>query len=455
MKKTFSPLLLFSLLIPFLLAACSPSQPASPPPENVVEPTLAAPAPEEPVLTSTPTPEPLPTETPLPQPTAVPVQLQIALLNTATDLLLWQETTQTLRTLLPATDGLDVRLSDDGTRLAFIKDIDFGQVELWVVNTDGTNARQLLSVDALRALDPPAAGVTIFQWAWIPGTHTLAFNTVEYVQAPGQFLNDDLHFLDADTGELSTQLTPGTGGNFVFSPDGQQYALIGFDNDAGEGSISLLNTDGTNIRTNVLTYPYVLTYSEYQYYADPVWSPDSTFLRVAIPPQDSLGDPTSHTLLWEIPLDGSTGFLLGEVLTQPFFMGGVQFAPDLNHIAYTRLPDPNDYLNAELVIANADGSEEMVYATGNLFFNAWAPDSQQFIFEDNMLQETYLGSIGSDYTLLTDVPYALNVTWLDATRFLFTVQTETTWQLRLGTPGQPSISLLDLPDGLVRYDFDK
>lgn len=451
MKKTSS--LLLSLFI--LLAACGPAQPGELLPQ---EPTIAATTPDEPPATDAPpaptaTPEPLSTSTPLPTPTEVPPQLQIALVNAAGDLLLWQESDSSLAPILTASDALDVRISDDGALIAFRKDVGTGQQEVWVVNTDGTNARLLLGVDALRALDPAAQGVMIYQYEWIPGTHTLAFNTIEYIEAPGQFLNDDLHFLHADTGELTPQLPSGEGGNFVFSPDGQQYALIGFDTEEGVGTVSLYNTDGSNVRLNVLTYPYILTYSEYQYYAQPVWSLDSTFLRVAIPPQDSLGEPEAATLLYEIPTDGTLAAQLGEVLTQPLV--GVHYSPDLNRIAYTRLPDPNDFLNAELVIANAGGGEQTVYAIGNLFFQGWSPDSQHFVFEDNALQQTFLGTIGSGNTLFTDFPRVWNVTWLDETRFLFSLQAGSGWQLYLGTLGQPSVLLTDLADGLVQYDFDQ
>lgn len=460
MKKTSSPLAFFPRFVFFLalllfLAACTPPSQGETPPDTLPTPTeVVEILPTDPPPTAPPadTPTPLPTEIPTPLP---PIDfLQIVLTNANTDLLLWRETDGALLPILPASGATDLRLSDDGTLIAYRKDLNFGQQELWVVNTEGTNPRLLLGVEALRALEPAALGILIHQYEWIPNTHTLAFNTLEYIEAPGLFLNDDLHFLDVDLNELTTQLTAGSGGNFVFSPDGQQYALIGQNNDEGLGTISLLNTDGSNIRDDVLTYPYVLTYSEYQYYAEPVWSPDSTFLRVAIPPQDSLGEPEATTLLWEIPTDGSLGVQLGEILTQPFFIGPVQFSPDLTRLAYTRIPDPTDFLNAELVLANADGTEETVFISGNVFFNAWSPDSQSFVFELSDLQETYWGIVQGSYTLLTESPYVWDVTWIDATRFLFTTQTDTGWQLHLGTLGEPGTLLLEQPDRAPFYDFD-
>ena len=465
------PSLPLSLLLFILLTACSPSQLGGttapdllPTPSAPVEilPTGVPQTPTDAPLDIPPTDTPqLPTEvvlpltpTPLP-PTPSPAalgSLQVAFINASSDLVVWRETDGSFATLVEAANAIDLRLSDDGTMVAYRRDFDFGQQELWVVNTDGSNHRLLLSVDALAALDPDALGVLIYLYEWIPNTHTLAFNTVEYVEAPGLFLNDDLHFLDTDTGESTTQLTAGTGGNFVFSPDGQQYAVIGQDFDEGVGTISLLNTDGTNLRTDVLTYPYVLTYSEANYYAEPVWSPDSSFLRVAIPPQDALGDLTAPTTLWEIPAAGPA-LQLGEVVSQP--LSPVLFSPDLSHIVYTRLYSPDtDFSTTDLVIAGADGRDEIVYVTGSLSFANWAPDSQHFIFVSNDPQETYLGVVDGDFSRLTDIPFVWNVTWVDGTRYLFSNQAGTGWQMQLGTLGGAPALLVELPDRTPLFDFD-
>ena len=454
---SFSPLLLLSLSL-LLLAACTPAQPVEPTaPDALPSPasteSLPTEIPPTDTLPAPASPTPLPPVTPTPLSPATSSALQIAFTNAAADIVLWQEPDNTLIPLVPASGAVDIRLSDDGTMLAYRKSIDTGQQEIWAVNTDGTGHRMLLSVDDLRALDPDALGVTPYQFEWIPGTHTLAFNTLQYVEGPGLFLYDELHFLEVDpnepTNQLTTQLPPGSGGNFVFSPDGLQYALV------KPESISLLNTDGTNIRSDVLTYPYVLTYSEYQYYAEPVWSPDSTFLRVAIPPQEPLGAPAAPTTLWEIPTDGSPAIQTGAVLAQPFFVDPVRFSPDLSHVAYTRLIDPDDFVNAELVIANADGSGEVVYETGNLFFTGWAPDSQHFVFENGAVPETYLGQTGGDYAPLTDIPYTRDVYWVDDMQFFFIAQSGEGWQIRLGAVGEASTVIADLPGAFPGFDFDK
>lgn len=424
------------------LAASLPTETAPLPTSTPASPTPAAPTATLPGETATPEP-------PTPTPTDPPSQLRIAFVNVSGNAVLWSEDSTELTYLTSEGSIVDVRLSSDGALIGLLRELSFAEQELWVVNADGSDLRRLLSADDFRALDPAALGVAPYQWDWLPGSHTLAFNTLQFVDGPGLFLYDDLHYLDAQTGRLTTILTPGSGGNFAFSPDGQQVAII------TPETISLLNADGTNLRPDRLAYPHVLTYSEYEYYAEPQWAPDSSFLRVAIPPQDSLGDPFAPTALWEIPTDGRPAFQLGQVVAQPFFIDPVLYSPDLTFIAYTRLPDPAEYTVADLVIANYDGVGELVLATGNLFISGWAPDSRHLVFESFELQETYLGSVEGDVRLLTDVPYAREVTWLDETRFLFLRESARGWQMRIGEVGGGSVLFVELPGTFPVFDFDR
>ena len=153
-------------------------------------------------------------------------------------------------------------------------------------------------------MDPDALGVAPFRIAWIPGTHILAFNTRQVVEGPGLSIYNDLRFVDVDRAELTTFLAPGSGGEFIISPDGRQIAISGAT--TTPNAISLINVDGSNLRSNLVVYDSVLTYSEYAYYARPVWSAGSDSLLVTIPPVDSLIMPRHPTTIWYIPTDGSS-----------------------------------------------------------------------------------------------------------------------------------------------------
>ena len=135
------------------------------------------------------------------------------------------------------------------------------------------------------------------QLEWKPGTHILAFNTRMTFEGPGLFLGDDHRLVDADSGALSLLLAPGNGGDFYYSPDGAKIALT------LPEEILVVDADGTN-RLSLLSFPFVITYSEYAYYPPVSWAPDSSFLRAAIPPADPLAapaDPTAICLTRRLP----------------------------------------------------------------------------------------------------------------------------------------------------------
>lgn len=67
----------------------------------------------------------------------------------------------------------------------------------------------------------------------------------------------------------------------------------------------------------MLSFPVVITHSEYLYYPTPSWGPNSNELMVAIPPEDGPAPPENfvypETELWTLSLDGSAPVLAGAV----------------------------------------------------------------------------------------------------------------------------------------------
>jgi hypothetical protein len=124
-----------------------------------------------------------------------------------------------------------------------------------------------------------ALGAAPVQLEWVPGTHTLAFNTYPYFEGPGFFPHDDLWLVDADTGTLLPFLDIGTGGMFAYSPNGSRLAVSSFQ------SVSLMDGNGGNRRDDVLIYEPVMTYSEFLYYVTPQWSPMAAFYEQLFPPE--------------------------------------------------------------------------------------------------------------------------------------------------------------------------
>jgi Tol biopolymer transport system component len=138
--------------------------------------------------------------------------------------------------------------SPDGTRIAFTTD--FPDPEVWVMNADGTDQRNLSN-------DPMAIDIAP---SWSPDGSIIAFvsqadsgNQIMLVNADGS----DLHGITA---------LPGVAERLDWSPDGTRIAFSPF-NESGNRGIIVVSADGSEFRqlTDAATGD-----------GDPAWSPDGT-----------------------------------------------------------------------------------------------------------------------------------------------------------------------------------
>ncbi len=440
LKKTLIPLIAVLLLV---LSACAVA-PVSPPEGEqpaVATSTLVASdtaAPPAATLTATPPPP-----TPTPEPTETPAEagtLRIAYAIPGENVYLW-EAGQLAGVQVGEAGQIGLmRISGDGQLLAYSRLIDFFRAELWVVDLANGQARLLLGQEDFMAYNREAFGLLPFQLEWVPGTHTLAFTLSEVLEGPGAIPYNDLHYLDVDSGELVTIFERDQGGQFTYSPDGRMMAIT------TPSSVGLANADGSEIRRDLLTFELVLTYSEYQFYPRPVWSGDGSQFLVAIPPADSLSPDAPSTVIWRIPVEGAAERVI-EFSPAPLFgfMGPDFISADHGLFAYEReLGEPQEN-RRELVIANLDGSAEMVYDSGPLVFNGWSPDGQRFTYtrfgEESL---TLLGQIGESPARLGNAGFAQDVRWLDPNRLLFIEFGEdAVWKLRALELGSASVVLAE------------
>jgi dipeptidyl aminopeptidase/acylaminoacyl peptidase len=377
-----------------------------------------------------------------PPPGGIPDTLQIAYVK-AGDIWLWKPLGPVQITSLG--DVHDLRLSPDGQLIAFTRRVDGYHAELWVQDLREGQPRQLVGVDAFDAIaenvrEPTTVAVNPYQFEWVPGGHQLAFNSIQSFDGPGFALINDLQIADADNSERWTLLQPGTGGEFAYSPDGNQVAIV------TPTEIYLMNSNAANWRL-VLPYEQVSTYSEYRYHAQPVWSPDSSHLRVALPPTDPL-DPSLSTELWYLPTDGSAAYLEGQVWPLPFMDTPVMYAPDLEHIIYlaeTGQPAEN---RRDLRIAAADGSAEQIYTNDQLLrFLGWGLDSQHFTYVAGDDAFGKLGLIDAQPTVMINDASAIHgVHWVDERFFVIVRQSPDGFELWL-TSVEGGVVPIDLVQG--------
>lgn len=442
---------IFLALVVLLLAAlaCDYLPPRTPTPEP--DPSLPM---EDVIATSVaativagggevPTAE-VPTEEPVPEPAPF---LRIVFVKDG-DVWYWEEGAAATQ-ITALGDVVSVYLSSDGLVAAFVRQFDWNNEEIYAVNTDGTNVRALVTLADFSTMvsHPDAISAVPYRIAWVPGTHTLAFNTRLTFEGPGLIVPDELRLVDADAVVLSVLMAPGTAGDFYYSPDGSQIALV------NGTMISVVDANGGN-RRDLLTFPVVITYSEYTYYPPVNWSLDSSYLRASIPPHDPLAAPPEVTTIWHLPADGSPASTLTTLTPVPFFHDNVHLSPDTGKIAWLGMVTPGAPPIVDLHIANADGSGDVIYNSGDRRFEAWSTDGEHFIFTEAG-HYPKVGRIGDPPLDLTGITLMLDVSWVDETRFLYLNRLSGSWELWLRELGTPGVLLASTIGDNIRYDFVK
>ena len=319
-------------------------------------------------------------------------------------------------------DILDVAISSDGQQVAYIRQTGEFVQEIWAVNKDGSNPRTLVSGNELLATYSGAAadqpnGIGVFQFGWQPGSHNLYYNTKPLVAGPGSMSYNDLYRVNTDNLAKTTLFGAGQGGKFVFSPDGTKMAIV------TSTAISLANADGSNLHSNVVTYPNVITYSEYNYYPNPVWATDGSQLKAVVPSADPMANPLPPSTLWSAPGDGGAGTATGGVQAIAFAWPDYAISPDLKKLGYAQPVGAPADNTTQLHLVFSDLSGDHVFASGtSLRFVGWLPNSNQFVYTigSGAGVGIYIGNLDGSQVQLSAVPNLfLGMVWTDNTHFLY------------------------------------
>lgn len=383
-------------------------------------PTLTA------IPTSTPPSfTPAPTRTPLP---FVPLEgLRVA--DEAGGNLYIQDSGKQAIRLTDGGQDSNPLLSDDGQKIAFYR----GWDELCVIRVDGSGERTLVSREMLSAYGYDNEFIKLYDMAFLPGTHQLLFNTWIYNRKSGEGhhqRNDDLWFVDTDTGTLRQLRAPGQGGNFLAAPNGKWIAVQTVDH------IDVVDAQGQIIRRNLVTNPPMDDYYGITW-ASMSWTPNSSELIVlstSIPP--GTGVPVVREA-WRYPLDGRP--VVEIKLSPPPVGDAFSISPDGNWIAYSFPLDAVNLMDwiPELVswdpetpigvyLGNLhDGTSQLLYTPPvnesgyrdvPLYYNDWSPDSVHFILED----DDYRMLIGNIHGKITPLGRGTGILgWIDDSHYLF------------------------------------
>ncbi len=318
-------------------------------------------------------------------------------------------------------------IAPHAAHIAFTRAEDGPPITLWLVNADGSDARQLVDSNSLALTE----GIFpyINQVAWL-NTHTLIFNTALDL-AP----YNDLRLLDINTGEIQLLLPPGEGGAFTISPDGQWIA-VAYHGSYGsqDGRVRLITSDGSR-QFDLLTFAGVSTGSEYRFYPQILWEADSTALRIALPNPDLIYDEAAAplTTLWRLTTDGNAE-QIGAVPSS--FFGLPQWSSDSHYLTYMqRVGEPADN-QFNLILAEGDGTNPITYASGiagTLSPPIWIADSAQFFYTHDAA--SVVGSPGQPPAILP-MPVS-TISFLDNIHYIYATAPTPNYELRLAQVGSP------------------
>jgi Tol biopolymer transport system component len=338
-----------------------------------------------------------------------------------------------------------ISFSDDEELLAFSHYVDDNNAELWVAHLDGSGATRLVGVEDLRAIFddfPNPQGVIPFSVQWVPGTHRLTYDA--YPTGDGIFIyvQDQASQVDADTGEQSVLFAPGEGGTISYSPDGNWMAI------ASLARLRLMEVGGTEPRLVEVPY-FAVGFGEYYFYPEIVWAPDSSYILLALPESETYAqDGPVH--VWQVPVEAAGGGP-SEVAEFAGFAPSFRFSPDLSRLSYWKAPPGSN--ERELHLASVDGAEDVLYlASFVVDLVSWAPDSQHFVYTygEGETTKSMLGNICGDPRHLAD--FHTFPLWLDGGRFLMLRDEAGSLELALGTLAG-DITLLLTPEDYDSYAY--
>lgn len=238
----------------------------------------------------------------------------------------------------------------------------------------------------------------LWSFQQVPGSDAYVFDTAEL--SHGAVHNRDLYLVDENR-QLTILFEPGSGGiKYVLSPDGKHIAYVSRDdNDIDPDRpywVGLIDTNGANHRTKLITYDWIATGSEWTVITRPVWREDSDGFWIAIPPMNQPREELPNLMTtWYVPVDGEP-IQIGSFERPWGIIHNATFSPDGKYVAYIteRLEKHG------LHIMQSDGSDDYLYFEGEVHeFGSWV-DNTHFIFWTNNLEKTYMGGIGEEPILL-------------------------------------------------------
>jgi hypothetical protein len=329
-------------------------------------------------------------------------------------------------------------ISPDGGQVAYLRGPGGDPRSLWISDTPGASERQL--VDAA-ALVPGDSTRRLWQMVWVG--ETIYFNTVTGEQI-GTRTADDLWRVDTITGTVARLLPDGDGGRIFPAPDGSRLALAaaGEYTQPGEAprapGVIAVYDPATGQRTLKFEFPAVATASQWRWYPELRWLPDSSGVRAAIPAPD-LVYGEGPTALWWIPVMGDP---VQSGTVDADFFGLPSFSADGAWIAYMQRRTSPQQEDFTLMLAAYDGTGAAAYAegaVGALGAPEWLPGAAQFVYITGTTGEMWIGGPGGPPVRFPAADVLVHdITWADANTYVFSTPSDGAFALEFGLSDVPA-----------------
>ena len=239
--------------------------------------------------------------------------------------------------------------SPDGSAIAFLRFDEDRYFQVFAVDPDGTNRRQLTNERNV----PDERQRSVREMVWSPDS-----SKIGYIAQADRGTSSHVFVIDADGTDRTKFTDDGFDSGLDWSP-GSRLVYVS-DPDV---EIFVADPDGTSVKQ--------LTHNDHDD-VDPVWSPDGSRLAYTA----TLGE--DRTVLFAIKADGTNDRKLTNNQansTQP------AWSPDGTMIAYTH----NDGTHAEIHIIKADGTNDrkLTNNQANSTQPAWSPDGTMIAYTHN------------------------------------------------------------------------
>ncbi len=311
-------------------------------------------------------------------------------------------------------------IAPDGQHIAFTRGPQSVPETLWVVDFAGTAEQALVTHDELVPIGngQPLIGDVVWYDELV-----LYFNTLQRYDMGTQAEND-LYRANVRTREVSLILPRTEGGRFYISPNKEFIAVVYPGTyDVRDGRISVIDPLALESPRNLLYFLGVSTGSEYSFYPELYWQPDSSAVLTAIPDSDLLyndGEDAPATTLWQLPIDvpGNRG-VIGTVQTS--FFGLPRWSDDTAHMTYLRRVGVIANNQFELFVADVNGENAVSVEsgqTGELQPALWIPGTERFIYTQGAPRAYWLGAPGSTPERLSEEAVFIP-RFVDSTRYVF------------------------------------